>query len=96
MTFGRYFFGAKGFFNVKEMSDLEYINRMLDYVHDVHSLPESCAVEDEKLNQAGTYGPQWDRPSCNCKLYSYQHGGCPGPAAQRLPVGWHSGDDVTQ
>ena len=94
MTFGRYFLGAKGYFHVNEMPDLDYINRMLDYAHDVHSLPESCAVEDEKLNQVPTFGPLWDRPRCDCKLYAYEHGGCSGPAAKRLPRGWKSGDDV--
>ena len=99
MTFGRYFFGAKGYFNVREMSDLDYINRMLDYTHLVHSLPESAAdylPEDDGTPclQERAYGPLWDRPSCDCKLYPYLHGGCPGAAAQQLPHGWKSGDDV--
>lgn len=73
------------------ISDLDFINRMLDYAHGVHSIPESSAAADE---QEDTFGPQWDRPSCDCKLYAYEHGGCLGPAAKCLPRGWKSGDDV--
>jgi len=73
-------------------SDAVFLDRMLDYSNGVHSLPESCAVEDEDMDQAGVYGPQWDRAVCGCGLYPYDHAGCPGPAAQHLPVGWQSGD----
>jgi len=70
---------------------MSYIDRMLDYAHEIHSMPDSAAAPEE---QEATFGPQWNRPACDCKLYGYEHGGCPGPAAKRLPRGWKSGDDV--
>ncbi len=70
---------------------MSYIDRMLDYAHGVHSQPDSAAVDDENLDQAKTYGSNWNRPVCDCKLYGYEHGGCPGPAAKTLPRGWKSG-----
>ena len=76
------------------LGTIAYVNRMLDYAHDIHSLPESAAVEDEDLDQAKTFGQNWNRPVCDCDLYNYAHAGCPGPAAKRLPRGWKSGDDV--
>ncbi|HUC30014.1 MAG TPA: hypothetical protein VMR80_10535 [Candidatus Acidoferrum sp.] len=86
-----YFLGGEGYFNVNAMSDLDYVNRMLDYAHGVHSLPESAA---SGVDQDAEYGAQWHRPSCACELYAYTHGGCPGAAAKRLPRGWKSGDDL--
>ena len=66
------------------------LNRMLDYARAIHSLPGCPArVKD----QDDMYGPDWNRPLCDCKVYVYEHAGCPGPAAQHLPHGWKSGDD---
>ena len=73
------------------ISDLAYLNRMVDCASEVHSLPESAADDDAQVD---VFGPLWDRPVCDCKLYPYQHGGCPGAASQRLPRGWKSGDDL--
>jgi hypothetical protein len=61
------------------ISDADYLDRMLDYAQGIHSLPESAAVEDERLDQEQTYGANWNRPVCNCKRYNYAHGGCPKP-----------------
>ena len=73
------------------ISDLAYLNRMCDCAAGVHSLPESASGEDAQVD---VFGPLWDRPACDCKLYAYPHGGCLGATAQRLPRGWKSGDDV--
>ena len=71
--------------------DLLFLNRMVDYAAGVRSLPESCA---KAAHQLGTFGFKWNQIECDCKLYAYPHGGCPGPRAADLPAGWRSGDNL--
>jgi len=80
-------------FVANALNEIAFLDRIIDYANAIHSLPESAAVEDDSFDQAGTFGAQWNQPSCKCGLYPYQHGGCPGPAAKNLPQGWKSGDD---
>lgn len=70
---------------------MSYVDRMLDYAREIHSIPESAAAPDE---QEATFGPLWDRPVCDCKLYPQPHAGCPGQRSAGLPRVWKSGDDV--
>jgi hypothetical protein len=88
--------------HTQALDELEYLDRMLDYARAIHSLPESVAVEGDGqpgkhtrrgMDQAGVYGPHWNREVCDCKLYDYPHAGTPGPAANCLPRGWKSGDE---
>ncbi len=77
--------------HTQALGELGYLNRMLDYCHLVHSLPESAA--DPEL-QEPAYGPAWNATNCKCGLYPYEHDGCVGPMAKQLQRGWQSGDDV--
>jgi hypothetical protein len=70
---------------------LAYCDRMLDYAHLVHSLPESAA---DPKQQEPAYGAAWNATNCECGLYPYEHDGCAGPMAKQLSRDWQSGDDV--